>query len=42
MNEQIDYSLVGYTKEKINKKHGNKRVMPNTLKCVSDLVVSQV
>jgi hypothetical protein len=42
INEQIEYPFVGYIKEKLMKKYGNNRVMPNALNCVSDLVINQV
>ena len=42
INEQIEDPFVGYIKEKLMKKYGNNRVMPNALNCVSDLVINQV
>ena len=42
INEQIEYPFVGYIKERLIKKYGSNRIMPNCLNCVSDLVVSKV
>jgi hypothetical protein len=42
INEQIEYPFVSYIKERLIKKYGNNRIMPNCLNCVSDLVVSKV
>jgi hypothetical protein len=41
INEQKEYTFV-YFKERLTKKYGSNRIMPNCLNCVSDLVVSKV
>ena len=42
INEQIEYPFVSYIKEKLIKKYGGNRIMPNCLNCVSDLVINKV